>query len=314
MTHRFLSLVALGFLIVGLSSCANDAENPRELNTQDVSIAFQAILGDADFESGTCVEGIGDNQRALNVSDLRFYIGDVEARRTDADETWESLQLHDRPWQGEGITLIDLADTETESGSAGVNNYINGQLPDGDYDRLRFTLGVPFELNHSDFAVAPTPLNVGGMSWSWRGGRKFLRFDAKPCGDTAADANVSGVALHIGSTLCQGDIMNITHCEHPNRSEIEFDWTPGNAVVFDIDALLQDLDVYENTEETEELCMSDPADPDCEAIHTALGIPFGDMTEPEQRVFSTTDDDVQAHATGDVGTGGEEEHDHHEHH
>lgn len=311
MSHRAPLILGLCLLIAGLTSCADDDDSESNgSESQEVSIVFNAILGDQDFESGSCIEGIGENQRALNVSDFRFYISDVEAHRSDGD--WETLELNDRPWQGDGVTLIDLADTETESGSAGVNNYINGQLPDGDYDRLRFTFGVPFELNHSDFAVASAPLNVGAMSWSWQGGRKFLRFDAKPCGDAAADANVSGVALHIGSTLCQGEMTNITHCENPNRSEIELDWTPGNAVVFDIDALLDGLDVYENTEGTSELCMSDPDDTDCEVIHTALGVPFGDITEPAQRVFSTTDDNLPTHATGDANTGDNgENHDHH---
>lgn len=303
----FRSLALLLFLnaLIAFTACNDDKKA-----SQPVTIAIEAILGDQEFQSGVCVDGIGREGQSLNVSDLRFYVSNVEAKSVNGD--WAPLALSTRSWQGNGVTLIDLADTETESATVGLNNYIEGTLPEGHYDQLRFTLGVPFELNHSDFNVAEAPLNVGGMAWSWLGGRKFLRLDATPCGDSAENTDLNGVSLHIGSTECQGDIPDIQGCDKPNRSEITVDWTPGDNLTFDLDALFENTDVYE----TRSLCMTDPSvDPDCAPIFTALGIPF-DNQSPAQRVFSSTDREIHAHATGDANEGdhGEDDHEHHDHH
>ena len=34
-------------------------------------------------------------------------------------------------------------------------------------------MGVPFESNHRDSTIAPSPLNITAMFWNWQGGYKF---------------------------------------------------------------------------------------------------------------------------------------------
>lgn len=305
-TLLILTLLCSSF---GWIAC-NDKDDS---SAQEVTIAWEAILGDQTFQSGTCVDGIGSEGVAVNVSDLRFYVSDVEAQNSEG--TWVQLSLSERSWQGDGVTLIDLADTETESGTAGMNNYIEGTLEEGEYNALRFTLGVPFDLNHSDFNAAHAPLNVGGMAWSWLAGRKFLRLDATPCGAGSEELDIKGISLHIGSTQCHGEIPNIEGCDHGNRSRIQLDWSPGENIVLDLDALFADSDIYHPTEETPSLCMADPSvDPDCAPIFAALGISWDDRTA-EQRIFTSTDHEIHAHASGEADAGGDDGHDeHHDHH
>lgn len=303
----FRLALALSFLT--LVACDDDDSN----NTQDVRIAWDAILGDEPFESGVCVDGIGKEGVAINVSDLRFYVAEVEAKNTDG--LWVPLTLSERAWQSDGVTLIDLADTETESGTAGMNNYMEGTLPKDDYSALRFMIGVPEELNHSDVQTANPPLNVGGMAWSWLSGRKFVRLEAKPCGEDAEDLDISGVPLHIGSTQCHGEDIAPEGCDNLNHAAIELPWTPGENLHFDLDALLGESDLYHRTEDTASLCMSDPDDdPDCAPIFDALGIAF-DGNTPNQRVVTSSDTDITPHATGDAGSSDDGGHDdHHDHH
>lgn len=304
MSFRALSLPLLFLASASmLAACGDDAV--QQLHVQ---VPFGALLAQAPFEAGECADGVGTEGDAIAISDLRFYIADVHAQN-DAGE-WRPLQLSQRAWQGNGITLIDLSALEAESGTAGMNNYIDGHLPEDSYRRLRFTLGVPFEENHSNAATAEAPLNVGGMFWSWQGGRKFLRIDAQPCGDRVPESTPNSLALHLGSTGCEGEMTQISHCAQANRSIIELDWSPGQSVMFDLDALFAESNIYANTEETPSLCMSAPSDPDCAPLFGALGLPFGSEHVSAQRSFIVSDQSIAPHATGVAPTGGEFEDDH----
>ena len=287
------------------AACADDDADKGEDRT--LQIPFTAVLGDQMIAPETCYEGVGSAQRSMTLDDLRFYAANVEARNADGE--WVPLTLTNRLWQNHALTLIDLSALEFESSTAGVNNYIQGTVPEGSYNGLRFTLGVPFELNHSDAATAEAPLNVTGMFWSWQGGRKFLRLDARPCGPDLDENAPLGISIHLGSTACQGDMTNIESCANENRSVIELDWNPGEAVVLDLDTFFEDQDIYANTPDTPSLCMSAPNDPECGPIFDALGLPFGDATSAGQRAFYVTDQALEAHATGDASNGGEQSED-----
>ncbi|PJN92728.1 metallo-mystery pair system four-Cys motif protein, partial [Amaricoccus sp. HAR-UPW-R2A-40] len=50
---------------------------------------------------------------------------------------------------------------------------------------LAFEIGVPFDLNHGDPTLAPAPLDLTAMFWTWRGGYKFLKFEVAPEGAAA---------------------------------------------------------------------------------------------------------------------------------
>lgn len=309
MYARISLLAILLFSLTCLAGCADDDAQ----KTQDVTIAWEAILGDQAFQSGVCVDGIGSGGVAINVSDLRFYVSEVQAQNTAG--AWVPLTLAPRPWQGEGVTLIDLADTETESGTAGMNNYLQGTLPQDDYHALRFIIGVPAALNHSNVQTANPPLNVGGMDWSWLSGRKFLRLDATPCGDDAETTDVRRISLHIGSTQCRGEDIAPEGCDYLNHATIEVAWSPGQNLRFDLDALFAESDLYHPTEDTASLCMSDPDDhPDCGPIFDALGIPFG-AKEGDQSVFTSIDAHIAPVASGEAAHGNNGDHDaHHDHH
>lgn len=273
-TTSRLSLGLFSLLALSLSACGDDTtpQNPDETFT--ATIAFEGRSGDAAFTLGDTLSGLDANGDTLRVYDLRFYLSDIEA--VDDAGLAHPLVLESSPWNADGrLALIDLSDVSDEGAStAGVRNYLRGTLPEGTYVALRFTLGVPFELNHSEFASAPAPLNMGSMAWSWRGGRIFFRMDAL----TGAG---NGAHIHLGSTGCQGEIDAITHCDQPNRPRYEIPWTAGQNIALDIRALYDGLDLNTNQEDTGALCMSAPDDLDCAPFFDAFGV----SEAPEEGAF-----------------------------
>lgn len=75
-------------------------------------------------------------------------------------------------------------------------------VPEGSYDRLRFCVGVPAELNHSDPGQYPSrhPLNPNhnGLHWNWQGGYVFLALEGNWI-ETGNPSDVQGFSYHLAT-------------------------------------------------------------------------------------------------------------------
>lgn len=140
-----------------------------------------------------------------------LYVHDIEL--LDENHQPHSLLLtSSAPWQSDRVALIDLA------GPGARNTTVTGTVaaPAAHYAGIRFKVGVPFELNHSNPLKAPAPLDRGDMFWAWQTGHKFLRVDL------ATDARE--VSFHIGSTGCSSAsaLRPPQHaCAQPNLMQVE---------------------------------------------------------------------------------------------
>ncbi len=284
-----------------------------------ISINFAAVVGNEPFACGQSYAGIGLSKSHITPSDLRFYVSDVEL----LDRKGRAIPLElqqDGVWQYQNITLLDFENGSGPclNGNAGIHKTITGSVPNQHYQGLRLTLGLPDELNHGDPTLAPPPLNVTSMFWSWRGGYKFVRLDmattafpqipklksksnteksVEPESDGSASlaaetsktsteegkpGKTSGFAVHLGSTACVSPSRTIPpiECHNPNRVTIVFDEfdVDKNVIVVDVADLLADTDVDYHTTNSAPGCMSDPKDADCYAIMSAFGVPFNDQT------------------------------------
>ena len=86
-----------------------------------------------------------------------------------------------------------------------------GSLAEG----LRFTVGVPADVNHADPTLAAPPLNRSDMFWVWQQGYKFLSLESAPLG-----------VFHLGSTGCSGPAPvrpPDAPCARPNRLTVTLD-------------------------------------------------------------------------------------------
>jgi uncharacterized repeat protein (TIGR04052 family) len=246
--HRLVLLISL---FLALSACSR---GPGEL-----IVPFEALYGDAAIRCDT-------PQSGPKLTDLRFYVASVQAIRVDGVAV--DLALHpDNQWQQADLALLDFEDgTEAcDNGTTEINTALRGTLPAGDYRGLRFTIGVPFEMNHGDPLLAVAPLDDPAMHWHWRAGYKFMRAGIRTADD--------GFWIHLGSTGCEGTVRQITGCRSPNRVEVLLpEFIPGtDIVVVDIGTLTAGSDLLDSEASD---CSSGPAEQSCDAPFRALGLDF----------------------------------------
>ncbi|WP_437596577.1 MbnP family copper-binding protein [Sorangium sp. So ce590] len=251
-----------------------------------VELQFEGRVRDEVF-SCSDTYAVGTAATDVKLNDFRLYIHDVRLRRADGEEVPLSLE-QDGLWQHENVVLLDFEDRSGScaNGTQETNGLVRGTVPAGEYDGLSFKLGVPFELNHGDASVAPSPLNLTGLFWSWQAGYKFLRIDS------VSEVGAIPFIVHIGSTGCvAGEGGEVTACDRPNVAEIVIqDIDPlTTKVLVDYAALVSDTDVSGNAGGTPG-CMSDATDPDCPPLFLHLGIDTADGSpRPEQQSFFRID-------------------------
>jgi uncharacterized repeat protein (TIGR04052 family) len=238
-----------------------------------VTLQFEGRLGDQVFDCSSTYPAVGMAATEVSLTDFRLYIHDIRLHRTGSADTPVELD-QDGTWQFQNLVLLDFENRSgtCSNGTMETNTTVHAMVPEGQYDGISFRLGVPFELNHADASVAPSPLNLAALSWGWNGGYKFLRIDSVPAGGGPFN-------LHLGSTGCMGDFANggILSCSHPNVPEIVltgFD-PETKKIAVDYAAVVAGNDVTTNLGDAPG-CMSNPADPDCAAVMQRLGIDVSD--------------------------------------
>lgn len=240
---------------------------------QDVDIYIPFVVKFAGADINCHAEG------DVWLTDLRFYVSDVQLIDKDGRET--RLRLHDDEiWQRNDLALLDLehGSAECVNGTGGINQALRGTAAEGEYIALRFTVGVPFELNHLDPLKATVPLDDAAMHWHWRGGYKFLRAGIRSADDS--------YWVHLGSTGCEGTIQNITHCSAPNRVTVQIDdLVPGrDGVVVDLAELVAPDALDDGTASD---CSSGPSELSCVHAFDALGLDHATGEQSgAQRIFS----------------------------
>ena len=216
-------------------------------------------------------------ERAFGLSDLRFFVSDPVL--VDSDGGQHVLVLTpDARWQQGRIALLDLEDGTggCANGTHAMNSSIRGTVTAADFTGIRFTVGVPFDLNHQNPLLARPPLDDSAMHWHWRSGYKFLRVGVADTG--------SRRWLHLGSTACEGTVQNISACRSPNRVTVDLPaFSPtANRVLVDLSELFGNAG---STAAVNTNCSSGPGETSCAEFFEALGLPFGELPGASQRVF-----------------------------
>ncbi|WP_038017073.1 MbnP family copper-binding protein [Synechococcus sp. PCC 7335] len=292
-----------------------DPASADSTDSQMVTIQFEGTVGDEPFACGDTYR-LGSADSLVTPLDFRFYVSEVVLVNAEGDAVPLVLE-QDGLWQHQNVALIDFEDKTGGciNGTSQTRAQVVGAVPPGEYTGLKFTLGVPFALNHIDSTLAPSPLNLTSMWWNWNFGYKFARIEFENVADAAASKHTAtgsiatgstatgstdtssadesdfsqAFALHLGSVGCQMDSAQPpVSCSVPNRPEIVLtDFDPlQNVVVTDLSALLAETNLSENQEGTAIGCMSSPEDSDCSGVMQNLGLPFGDRPTTEQTVFS----------------------------
>lgn len=278
MWNKTLLSIATAGLLIGCNSDSSSSSNQpasTTANQKEVSIQFAARVGNEDISCESMPTAIaGTTNTNPEFTDVRMYVSEIALINEKGAEVTLDL-TQDGKWQYKNVALLDF---ETGSGSCAngnnaLNHVVKGTAPKGSYTGVKFTLGVPAELNHYgiDGEDAVSPLDVLGMNWSWQNGHKHLRMDIK------------GWNIHLGTTGCESvNVVNETvDCSNsrPNRpvyqfDNINFDNTNNTTsrIVFDYQKLTANSDLSTNAPQTPPGCMSSSTDSDCQNIFTNLGL------------------------------------------
>lgn len=259
------------------------------VETQPVTLQFLAKVGKQPFSCGSNYR-LGKPATDQTLADFRFYVSEVAL--IDAQGKTVPVNLEqDGKWQHQSIALLDFENKSGAcmNGTTETRDRIIGTVPKGNYTGLKFTLGVPSELNHEDSALASSPLNLTGLWWNWQFGYKFARIDlqnptmAQSVGEQqkhqvhGGEAS-SGFLIHLGSTGCQAGTTSEkpTRCSNSNRATVVLTrFNPEkNIVVADLARLVTTSNLNQNQPKTSPGCMSELNDRDCMGIMTNFGLSF----------------------------------------
>lgn len=294
-------LVAFGLFQALVLPLATAQEN------QPVKLRFAGAVNGIAFACGKNYSNIGTAKSTITPSDFRFFVSAVELLTQEGKAVPLTLD-QDGIWQYKNVALVDLEDGSgpCSNGTKAMHAEVSGSAPRGNYTGVRFIMGVPFELNHGDPTVAPSPLNITAMFWNWQGGYKFLKADMNSAGLAPkpamqkmtmehgapaghGDGEASGYSLHLGSTLCAASSQteSPSACKNPNRVAVTFDkFDLGkNVVAADLGAVLAGANVDHNTPNTSPGCMSFPKDADCPSVMGALGLAYDGVAAPGGQKF-----------------------------
>jgi uncharacterized repeat protein (TIGR04052 family) len=200
--------------------------------------------------------------------------------KADGSEVALTLAAND-DWNltsgGQAITLIDLEDATgaCSAGTAATNATVTGTVPAGNYVGVKMTMGVPFALNHTDYAVATKPMDVQAMAWSWQSGRKFAKIEVTDPDGTTGSWVAKTFNFHLGSTGCTGNPASgeTVACTAANRMDFSLAaFNPATQkIAVDLQALLAGTDITVN-QASAPGCMSGGTDPECLHVFEALAI------------------------------------------
>lgn len=272
-------------LIVGAAiaaAVATPAAALAALRTQTVTLRFAAVAGSTPVSCATPIPGLGTTGATAQLEDLRFYVSNVlmvRANGTTAPVRLTGSTRYNATGAGGRTTLIDLEDGTgscARSGDVMRNAIVRGTVPRGAYRGVRFYVGVPFGMNHTDIVGAPTPLALSSMAWSWQSGRKFTKIEVGDPGGATGTWTAKSFMVHVGSTGCTGNPATgaTASCASSNRIAVTVPrLNPATQnIAVDLRALLAGVDVTTNTPKSAPGCMSSPTDPECPAVFEALGL------------------------------------------
>jgi uncharacterized repeat protein (TIGR04052 family) len=270
-TSQSLRTVGGGIALLAtvLAACSETSTAIEPTGPQSITVRFAARVNGQPFRCTGSYASVGTSSSSIQPLDFRFYVHNIRLVTRGGQEV--ALAMPDNLWQRGGVALLDFENqTGTcTGGTADTNAVVTGTIPAGDYTALRFTLGLPFAVNHQDAATAAAPFNYTSLWWSWNGGYKFARLDF------ASTGQPQGWFIHLGSTGCNAVSGNQspTLCTEPNRVEVAltgFD-VSRNLVIADLGRLVAQNNVDINAGGARG-CMSGLTDPECPAILSGFGI------------------------------------------
>ena len=309
------ALALLGLIAVpGFASAHGTSHKPEKpakqqskkkvKKTRNVAIGFTALNGTSRVSCAKPVSDLGTTSRSARLNDLRFYVSGVQLLRKGGGAVNVKLPKGSK-WSytrgNSAVTLIDLENGTgacAAEGTKGTNAAVRGTVPKGKYVGVRYSVSVPYPLNHTNLTSTPAPLNLTAMGWSWQFGRKFMKVELSE--DTGPAWASKIFYLHVGSTNCEGDPAagEKAKCALPNRNLVTLKkFNPAKQkIALDFTTLFGGVNVAGESMDMGGMddggmgmemggCMSFTESPDCGPIFKTLGLKLGSKQKTAQTAF-----------------------------
>lgn len=204
---NYLRIWGIAVLITGLMGCDNFTSNSIEVG--EIPFTLTGI------ERGACPALVKVGQSKWQLDHFGFYLTKPEVR---IDGRWQSVKFKQNQWQTQSAALLQFHSLCNSPKDA--NNKISLDVSEKFLKlatNLRFTLGLPFDVNHADSLTQPSPLNVSAMVKNQQDGHRFLRLDLSQVGDSSKNWS-----YHLGSAGCVSTSVDTApekSCAFTNRVE-----------------------------------------------------------------------------------------------
>ncbi|MBA6304091.1 MbnP family copper-binding protein [Colwellia sp. MB02u-14] len=266
----FLSITPIfGLSITLLSGCFQKA-NPTK-------ITFQAFYKNTAINCASSFSDVHElkssEPQQWQYQQLQFFIHGVEVNTSS--NGWQPWLMTTNANQADNVALLgEVCDRKNSKG------YWQLELIPLDeavvVTDIRFTLGVPFALNHLNPLTQPSPLNEASMFWGWQGGHKFMRAELVSQNDDWL--------FHLGSTGCKA-LSPVrapkNECLYPNRVSVSLPFTLENSTIeFNLALLVRDVRLARKNS-----CQSAADEESCKMLFKNLGL--GANTSNESLLFKT---------------------------
>ena len=154
LTKKVLSLGIATSLLISCTSMPSplmmqekkDKSYPslRAMGLQPILLRFQANIGNERFSCRKSFANVGQSTDFVRFTDLRLYVSEVMMVRKDG--TTVPVALIQDSWQSGNVALLDFEDKTgacVEDGDPTRRTYIIGAAPFGEYEGVKFRIGVP---------------------------------------------------------------------------------------------------------------------------------------------------------------------------
>jgi len=213
------------------------------------------------------------NEKSWKYQQLQFFIHNVEVKTKQ--NNWQPWLMKTNAYQSDNVALIGEVCSKINK-SSHWQLELTALAEFEDITDIRFTLGVPFSLNHLNPLTQSSPLNMSSMFWGWRGGHKFMRLELLSKNDDWL--------FHLGSTGCKA-LSPVrapkAECLQPNRVVVSLPFTKETTnIELNLAVLLHELVL-----KRENSCQSSFDEEDCKVLFDNLGL--NELSNNEQLLFKS---------------------------
>ncbi|MDT0596126.1 MbnP family copper-binding protein [Glaciecola petra] len=243
--------ILIGMTAMVLMSCAEDTTQDHLSKQKSIQqqLLTKVVYGE---HALTCDNEFIHHNILWQANSLGFFLSNFEMREEQSD-TWKKISLEVNDWQTPDTALLWFV--ANCGAKEGFNKTLTLNLPLQDKQsftniaQLRFSMSVPFEVNHANPLTQPSPINLAEMFWSWRLGHKFFRIDMS----TMDQPNKTAIwNFHLGSTGCSSASSlraPVKECEQSNRNTytVNVGDNASNLLMLDLKILLEGINANRET-------------------------------------------------------------------